>query len=399
MEGESAMKFKRILSLVIIVMLFLGCSDGDSGCTASDSGCTSSDSGCTSNGPSTSIPKDSNKAEIKGKNGTPRDGLPVECASGAVGNVEIPPHSFDDDEEIELEIECFGFDSSEAKALQKDVEKELDPQSDALGAITLEPSPFDFDNYVTIIVPLVEQRLDLAGKFVRLYIYTPKRTPKFEYVDDAEVAADGWTAEASVNHFTTFVVIGPKESPTTPTGIVPNVVGMEVEAAQATLKEAGFEASVVEIETEAVIAPGATPEAERMPRVSRQDPQAGTELPLGSEVKILVPVEIVVIEAPPAVSLVSYLNGEIVPDLAEAWEISEDGLRWTFFLVKDRQMSDGEPYTSYIVLATLDENWERLTGYEGSEVIDDYTIMVMLEKPNPQFLMEISQIEMPRLVD
>ncbi|WP_276204978.1 ABC transporter substrate-binding protein [Kushneria phosphatilytica] len=44
--------------------------------------------------------------------------------------------------------------------------------------------------------------------------------------------------------------------------------------------------------------------------------------------------------------LVDYsAEGELVPGLAERWEVSDDGLTWTFHL-RDAQWSDGQPITA-----------------------------------------------------
>jgi hypothetical protein len=104
-------------------------------------------------------------------------------------------------------------------------------------------------------------------------------------------------------------------------------------------------------------------------------------------------------EEPPPVTLVSFVDGEARPNLAETWEVSEDGLQWTFFLAEGREMSDGTPYTSGIVeevLTLKEEGYQRIKGYAGSEKIDDYTIMLVLETANPDFLREVSQIELPQ---
>ncbi len=46
------------------------------------------------------------------------------------------------------------------------------------------------------------------------------------------------------------------------------------------------------------------------------------------------------------------LTGDIIPALAESWDISEDGLTYTFTLREDLKWSDGEPLTSDDVLFT-----------------------------------------------
>src|SRR6478752_2814985 len=45
---------------------------------------------------------------------------------------------------------------------------------------------------------------------------------------------------------------------------------------------------------------------------------------------------------------------EIVPDLAESWTKSEDGLKWTFKLRKDVKFHDGTPFDAEAVKFSLD---------------------------------------------
>lgn len=99
--------------------------------------------------------------------------------------------------------------------------------------------------------------------------------------------------------------------------------------------------------------------------------------------------------SPAAVTLVSFVGGEPQPNLAEKWDVSEDGLQW-FFALKDREMSDGTPYTADIIVPFLNEEGGRIKGYAGSEPIDDYTIVLQLETPNPELLREVAEIELPR---
>lgn len=46
-------------------------------------------------------------------------------------------------------------------------------------------------------------------------------------------------------------------------------------------------------------------------------------------------------------------NGDILPDLAQAWEISTDGLIYTFYLRQDVRWHDGEPFTAQDVVFTI----------------------------------------------
>ena len=42
----------------------------------------------------------------------------------------------------------------------------------------------------------------------------------------------------------------------------------------------------------------------------------------------------------------SWLTDQVEPGLAEAWEVSDDGLKWTFHLRRDVSWHDGEPFTA-----------------------------------------------------
>ncbi|GFZ78473.1 ABC transporter substrate-binding protein [Nesterenkonia alkaliphila] len=89
-------------------------------------------------------------------------------------------------------------------------------------------------------------------------------------------------------------------------------------------------------------------------------------------------------------------TGEILPWLAEDWEINEDATEFTFFLRDDVTFSDGTPLDAEVVKANFDRIIEigplafvaagLLRGYEESEVIDEHTVTVRFEEPNAQFL-------------
>jgi len=84
---------------------------------------------------------------------------------------------------------------------------------------------------------------------------------------------------------------------------------------------------------------------------------------------------------------------EIIPGLAKEWEISSDGLTYTFILNEGVKFHDGTDLTASDVKFTV----ERLLGIddgcaryvypvESMEVVDDYTIAMTLDAPNAAFL-------------
>src|SRR5699024_5166173 len=80
------------------------------------------------------------------------------------------------------------------------------------------------------------------------------------------------------------------------------------------------------------------------------------------------------------------------PDLAEDWDVSDDGLEWTFHLRDDVTWHDGEPFTSEDVAHTFNEivlddslaanNASNYQMVEEVEAIDETTVVFKLESPN-----------------
>lgn len=87
-------------------------------------------------------------------------------------------------------------------------------------------------------------------------------------------------------------------------------------------------------------------------------------------------------------------NLEPMPQLAESWEVSEDGLTYTFHLHDNVKWHDGEPFTSADVVFSADvflrETHPRLrTSLEHVEAItapDDTTVVFKLKQPFGPFL-------------
>lgn len=99
-----------------------------------------------------------------------------------------------------------------------------------------------------------------------------------------------------------------------------------------------------------------------------------------------------------------------IPGVAKSWDISDDGLVYTFHLREDAKWSDGEPVTAndfkYSWIRALDKNTGSEYAYQlfyikngekfnigeatadevGIEVVDEHTLVVTLESATPYFL-------------
>ncbi|MGH6916652.1 MAG: ABC transporter substrate-binding protein, partial [Geminicoccaceae bacterium] len=84
---------------------------------------------------------------------------------------------------------------------------------------------------------------------------------------------------------------------------------------------------------------------------------------------------------------------EIVPDLAESWEVSDDALEYTFHL-RDAQFSDGSPVTAQDVVFSLtrlrdDPESVQAAIYKIMESVtapDERTVVIKLSEPSSPFL-------------
>ncbi len=95
-------------------------------------------------------------------------------------------------------------------------------------------------------------------------------------------------------------------------------------------------------------------------------------------------------------------TGEFVPGLAERWEVSDDGLVYTFYLRRGVKFHDGTPFDAEAVRFNL----ERITSpdlasqkarfmlgpYDHVEVVDEYTARIILGAPFAPLLDSLSQV-------
>jgi len=91
----------------------------------------------------------------------------------------------------------------------------------------------------------------------------------------------------------------------------------------------------------------------------------------------------------------------IKPWLATEWEISEDGLSYTFKLREDVKFHDGTPFNAEAVKYNFDRILDPATKasnaaallqpYRSSEVLDEYTVKLNLATPSRAFLGNLSQ--------
>ena len=80
-------------------------------------------------------------------------------------------------------------------------------------------------------------------------------------------------------------------------------------------------------------------------------------------------------------------DGSLTPALAESYEVSDDGLEYTFHLRKGVKFHNGVEMTAEDVKFTFDYGFEGPIGtalfvnFKECEIIDDYTVKVTLTTP------------------
>jgi len=95
-------------------------------------------------------------------------------------------------------------------------------------------------------------------------------------------------------------------------------------------------------------------------------------------------------------------EGNFHPGLAKSWEVSDDGLVYTFNLRDDVTFHDGEPFNAEAVKANFDRIVNPDLGsrkavymlgpYDHTEVVDDYTVKVHFTAPHAPFMDAASQV-------
>ncbi len=92
-------------------------------------------------------------------------------------------------------------------------------------------------------------------------------------------------------------------------------------------------------------------------------------------------------------------DGAVLPGLAREWEISEDGLVYTFRLAEGVTFHDGTPMTAADVVFTLDRargegstnaQPQLFAAIDSVEALDDHTVQVTLGQPDGAFLFNMA---------
>lgn len=85
--------------------------------------------------------------------------------------------------------------------------------------------------------------------------------------------------------------------------------------------------------------------------------------------------------------------GELQPNAAESWEVSDDALTITFKIREGMTFSNGEPVDAAAVKNNMDRNavtpgqeQEKFVNVSSVETPDDYTVVVNFSAPDPAFL-------------
>lgn len=86
-------------------------------------------------------------------------------------------------------------------------------------------------------------------------------------------------------------------------------------------------------------------------------------------------------------------NNEVVPALAKRWEVSDDGLRYTFHLHNNLTFSNGDPLTAQDVVWSINQLIEKqyhdadmLKNFKSISAPNEHTVVIELSKPYSNLL-------------
>lgn len=90
---------------------------------------------------------------------------------------------------------------------------------------------------------------------------------------------------------------------------------------------------------------------------------------------------------------------EFKDGLAERWEVTEDGLKWTFYLKRGVKFHDGTPVNSSAIAWSLMKLKEGPSAYmvdpiEKIETPDPYTLVFIMKRPDANLLWNLATIYM-----
>ncbi|MEX2502452.1 MAG: ABC transporter substrate-binding protein [Trueperaceae bacterium] len=125
-----------------------------------------------------------------------------------------------------------------------------------------------------------------------------------------------------------------------------------------------------------------------------QEPQRGGTLTV-AVAQDLVTFDRMMVTAPPAIVRAHVFDGLFSfdenflpqPTLVEDWEVSDDGLTWTFDLLQDVEFHDGTPMTAADVVASFDRYMRvgaragEFDRVESWEAVDEHTVRFHMSSP------------------
>lgn len=94
--------------------------------------------------------------------------------------------------------------------------------------------------------------------------------------------------------------------------------------------------------------------------------------------------------------LVYFVDGEPVPQLAESWTVSDDGLTYTFKIRPNTTFHNGEPCTAEDIAWSISRNLDRPRSasskakYKSIKALDADTLEIVLEYPVPSILSNLA---------